>query len=209
MLVTAKPSPEVAVIDIGTERWSTRLFLLAVVAELLTEVRRIVINDGGDFVGMVSTDHIRKMLRLLHPEADQGEREQSIAPLPKAPNQALSEIVDRWHNVLKELPGQSSMEQAVQMTVTRTALLRCLGDGMRAGALQVVDPDQTTVLDLLRVLDYPNEFVPVVAEPASSNETRLPSHTRLRVINKTMLNAQLAKNSIDDMLTSPGLRFRL
>jgi hypothetical protein len=91
----------------------------------------------------------------------------------------------------------------------------------------VVNPDQTTVLDTLRVLDYPNDYVPVIREkvittgmaqpaeptepptaatPATPPPEASPQPT-LRVINKATLNAQLAKNYIDDVLTSLGLRF--
>ena len=72
--------------------------------------------------------------------------------------------------------------------------------------MRVVDPDQTTVLDLLRVLDYPNQYVPVVAEPVAPGRTS--TKTPIRIINKATLNAQLAKNYIDDTLTSLGLRLR-
>jgi hypothetical protein len=72
--------------------------------------------------------------------------------------------------------------------------------------VRVLDPDQTTVLDLMRVLDYPNQYVPVVAEPGAPDRTT--GRTPLRIINKATLNEQLAKNYIDDTLTSLGLRFR-
>jgi|SRR5215468_6629371 len=207
-LINAKPSPEVAQIDIATTWWSTRLYILAVVADLLTDVRRIAIKEGNDFVGMVSTSHVRKMLRGQHPEVDQFERDQVQPVLPASPSDALSEILRRWQNVLQEQPNQTVKERAVQITVSRAALARWLGDGMLGGGVRVADPDQTTVLDLLRVLDYPNEYVPLVAEPTTSNVGRPPVQTQLRVINKAMLNAQLAKSHIDDMLTSLGLRFR-
>jgi len=207
-LIDAKPTPEVASIDIATNWWSTRLYVLAVVADLLTDVRRIVINEGDDFVGMVSTQHVRKMLRNLHPEVDKFEREQLPLSLPASPTDALSEILHRWEGVLGEEAGQFVKEQAVQMTVIKASLVRWLGDGMLTGAVRVVDTDQTTVLDLLRVLDYPNDYVPIVAEPTVPNIIRPPDQAPLRVINKAKLNARLAKTHIDDMLTSLGLRLR-
>jgi hypothetical protein len=70
----------------------------------------------------------------------------------------------------------------------------------------VADPEQTTVLDLLRVLDYPNQYVPVVGEPRSPLQAT--GRTRLMIIHKATLNDQLAKSYIDDTLTSLGLRFR-
>jgi Domain of unknown function (DUF4062) len=207
-LVDANPSPLVAAIDIKKTWWSTRLYILALVADLLTNVRRIIISEGDDFVGMVSAQHVRIMLRSLHPQISQFEEQKVNLPLPMLAKDALSEVLRRWREVLNEQEGKSVMEQAVQMTVTRAGLVRWLGDGMLTRAIQVLDPDQTTVLDLLRVLDYPNEYVPIVAEPIPPNVVRTATHTKLRVINKAMLNAQLAKIHIDDMLISLGLRFR-
>jgi hypothetical protein len=207
-LVDANPSPLVAAIDIKNTWWSTRLYILALVADLLTDVRRIVISEGDDFVGMVSAQHVRLMLQSLHPQISQFEEQKVNLPLPIVAKDALSEILRRWRELLNENEGQSVMEEAVQMTVTRAGLVRWLGDGMLTGAVRVADPDQTTVLDLLRVLDYPNEYVPIVAEPTASNLVRTGIRTKLRVINKAMLNAQLAKIHIDDMLISLGLRFR-
>ena len=208
VLIGAKPSPEVAQIDIATTWWSTRLYILAVVSDLLTNVRRIAITENGEFVGLVSTHHVRKMLRTLHPEIDQFERGQLLPALPASPIDGLSEILRRWEAVLMEQPGQWVKEQAVQMNVTRASLVKWLGDGMLAGAVRVVDPDQTTVLDLLRVLDYPNDYVPLVGEQSGPNASGTSSQPPFRVINKAMLNAELAKNRIDDMLTSLGLRLR-
>jgi len=206
-LVTANPPPEVAIIDIAKTWWSTRLYMLAAVADVITDVKRIVVMEGSAFVGMVSPLHVRGSLRGLHPEIDQFERNQLVSPLPMDAKAALSEFLTRWRAALKQPTEQDvTQEQAIQMTVTSAALTRWLGDGFWTGAVRVVDPDQTTVLDLMRVLDYPNQYVPVVAEPVTP--TRTTSLTAIRMINKATLNAQLAKNYIDDTLTSLGLRLR-
>jgi hypothetical protein len=127
--------------------------------------------------------------------------------LPADAKNALSDILTRWREVIKQTNEQDTTpELAIQITVTRVALTRWLADGFWTGAVRVVDPDQTTILDLLRVLDYPNQYVPVVAEPVAPG--RSTTKTPIRVINKATLNAQLAKNYIDDTLTSLGLRLR-
>ena len=199
-LVGTTPSPEVAMIDIQTIWWSTRLYFLAAVGDLLTDVRRIVITEAGDFVGMTSTSYVRRMLGNLHPEIARFERDIS-KPLPKEPSDALSEVLLRWRRAFKEQERQTVREEAVQTRVTRAALTRWLGDGMLTAPLRVDDPDQTTVLDLLRVLDYPNDFVPVVGVGERSEPT--PS---LRIINRGKLDSQLAKTYVDDLMTSLGLR---
>jgi len=140
------------------------------------------------------------MLRSLHPEVNEFEQNEVVKPLPFSRAAALLELLNRWSAILQEQPGQWVKEEAVQMSVTKTALAQWLGDGMLTGAVQVADPDRTTVLDLLRVIDYPNDYVPIVA-------AKLDTPSGLRVVNKAMLNAQLAKIHIDGMLTSLGLRF--
>jgi hypothetical protein len=206
-LVTASPSPEVALIDIGTTWWSTRLYLLAVVAEFLTDVRRIVVTERGQFVGIVSPGHVRATLRAMHPEIDQFEQQKLVQPLPNDPVHALSVLLASWREVIKQPTETDTLvEQSIQITVTRAALIRWLSDGFWMGAVRVLDPDQTTVLDLLRVLDYPNQYVPLVAESSGNGSAATP--TSIRIINKATLNAQLAKNYIDDTLTSLGLRLR-
>lgn len=206
-LVNANPPAEIAVIDITNTWWSTRLYLLAVVADMLTDVKRIVIKEGESFVGIVSPTYLRGTLRSFHPEVEQFERKKIALPLPADGNSALSEILRRWREVLQQTSEQdTSREQAIQLTVTKTVLLRWLGDGLLTGAVRVADPEQTTVLDLLRVLDYPNQYVPVVGEPRSPLQAA--GRMRLMIINKATLNDQLAKSYIDDTLTSLGLRFR-
>src|SRR6266567_3427024 len=131
-----------------------------------------------------------------------------------------------------EQQHQTVREQQIQLTITQGALIKWFGDGMLTGAVRVANLEQTTVLDTLRVLDYPNDYAPVIQEkpptemaatpemgepPVTSSpiapvpcpqQPPPPANPTLRVINKATLNAQLAKNHIDDVLTSLGLRFR-
>lgn len=202
-LIAATPSPEVATIDIATTWWSTRLYLLATVSDLLTSIRRIVVMEKNDFVGIASTTHIRRMLSVLHPEIDRFERERAPLPLPtSSPDEALSELLRRWRDLLQEGEHETLKERTIQRTVTRASLARWLGDGLLTGAIRVVDLEETTILELLRVLDYPNDFVPMVEESVA------PSPQPLRIVNKATLNAQLAQTYIDDLLKSVGLRVR-
>ena len=52
-------------------------------------------------------------------------------------------------------------------------------DGMLTGAVRVVNPDQTTVLDTLRVLDYPNDYVPVYPRESYDRNGTTAVHYRL------------------------------
>lgn len=204
-LVRAAPAPEVAVIDISTTWWSTRLYFLAVVGELLGNLRRVLIRDGTQFVGIVSTQHVRAMLRNLHAELDTFEKKHAGKELPRDPSLALTELLNRWRSTLGNKNDEIAKEREIQITATRTNLSQWFGDGMLSSGITVDNPDETTVLDLVRVLDYPNDFVPVLADSRTQGEPDETAPT-IRVINKATLNAQLAKTHLDDMLTNLGLR---
>jgi hypothetical protein len=215
-LVTCKPAPEGAVIDLATTWWSTRLYLLALAADLLTDVKRIVIQDADAFIGMVSTTHVRTMLRLIHPEIEAFERNAvNTLALSRSTADAVRQIFDKWRESIQEQPHQTIREQQIQLTVSRVGLIKWFGDGMLTGAVRVANPDQTTVLDTLRVLDYPNDYVPVIREKVTTDVTDIvesvqppapsqpvpppkatpePSPT-LRVINKATQRAACQKTT--------------
>jgi len=65
------------------------------------------------------------MLRSLHPEVNEFEQNEGVKPLPFSRAAALLELLNRWSAILQEQPGQWVKEEAVQMSVTKTALAGC------------------------------------------------------------------------------------
>jgi hypothetical protein len=56
--------------------------------------------------------------------------------------------------------------------------------------LEIGDLRRASAVDILRLLDYPNDFVPVLTRPGGEN---VPTTSRLvGLVDKTALNARLA-----------------
>jgi hypothetical protein len=63
--------------------------------------------------------------------------------------------------------GARQKEEAVKAVLSADLLRRWFGDTMLQQPIQVPDLARATFIDLLRILDYPSEFVPVVSRLAT------------------------------------------
>jgi len=82
-------------------------------------------------------------------------------------------------------------------------LRRWCGDALLQQPVHVLDLARATVIDLLRILDYPSEFVPVVsrrAAPAPGAAGAEPPRDPIQVVDKSALNAQLAQSYITELM---------
>jgi hypothetical protein len=102
--------------------------------------------------------------------------------------------------------GEIAKEQEEKAKVVLTAdLLRGLfGDAMLQQPVYVSDLARATVIDLLRILDYPSEFVPVVSRRAPSTTQAAaasePPPDPIQVVDKSTLNAQLAQSYVTELM---------
>lgn len=150
--------------------WSTRLYMLAVLADAFTNVRRIAIVDtatpprDGDpdgrvsgFVGMLSTSTVARILGRLFPKLTDFESAvRTMATEGLDQERALNEAQALWHPLFSP-----SNEPTEKRDVTRPNLVSWFGDAMLVGTVDVADVESPTLLDVVRILGYPNEFVPV------------------------------------------------
>jgi hypothetical protein len=91
------------------------------------------------------------------------------------------------------------------MNVTGSWLVRRVGDGMLTDPVLLADPDQTSVLDLMRINRLSERLCPRGAG-ADGSGTRISRHCGY--ISKAMLNAPSARDRVDEMIPAgPGLRF--
>ena len=65
--------------------------------------------------------------------------------------------------------------------------------------LHIPDLQRASVVDVLRLLDYPNDYVPVLTRPAATAKGQ-PETERLDVVNKVALNARLAQSYVVELL---------
>ena len=103
-------------------------------------------------------------------------------------------------------------ESVDPVKVTRPNLTSWFGDAIVGGAIEVAQMDQTTLLELLRIMSYPMDFVPinakVVSDDVSSGDTTTPRWTQAPVtlIDKRALNDQLAQLYLAELMDRARLR---
>jgi hypothetical protein len=95
-------------------------------------------------------------------------------------------------------------ERSVKVVLTAELLRRWFGDAMLHQCVHVPDLTRASVIDLLRILDYPSEFVPVMVRRASpaSQAVRpfVPLGDLIQLVDKSALNAQLAESYVTELM---------
>jgi hypothetical protein len=91
--------------------------------------------------------------------------------------------------------------------LTPEILRRWFGEMMLTQPLEIGDLRRASAVDILRLLDYPNDFVPVLTRPGGDDT---PTTSRLvGLVDKTALNARLSRSYLVELLdrariVSPG-----
>lgn len=224
-IAEAKLDQPVLRIDLHDTWWHTRLFLLAALAERLTHVRRILIVDSAAtrsrdalgrrsaFVGLVSTSSVLGVLGPMLPlfETFMSGRSQ-VEPMSPDPRKAAEELLDAWSKAFTPQPqrgrgrtttsetpsntGEANHEQSVAITLTSDLLQRWLGELMISQAVEIQDLQRVSVGDLLRLVDYPGAFVPILKDrdPEDPPGVGIPE-----VLEKAALNARLAHSYLTEL----------
>jgi len=202
-ILSAGPQPALMV-DLDTTWWSTRLYLTAALAERLTNVRRFVIARGGAFVGLVSTRQVLSTLATTDPAlaavSEVLYRRRTMLPDADA---EIIEVFKLWSEAFAGTDPKQQ-EQAVKVVLTADLLRRWFGDAMLEQPVYVGDLARASVIDLLRILDYPSEFVPVVSRGPTSNAVGSiaapPQLGKIQVVDKSALSAQLAQSYVTELM---------
>lgn len=195
-------------IDLATGWWSTRLYLTSALAQRLTHVRRIVIVQNNDFVGLLSTERIISELEVTDTILSEVNKELLKRTTVVADaNADMKAVFDLWTATFaRHNPAQDARQQEhnAKMILTVDVLQKLFGDAMLQQPVYVSDLARASVVDLLRILDYPSEFVPVVSRRAASTTlaaaaTQQP-HDPIQVVDKSALNAQLAQSYVTELM---------
>ena len=208
-------------IDLATTWWSTRLYLIASLAERLTQARRILVVDtkpeavpapadvalpgpvqpaAERFVGQISTSAVLSTIGQKLPTLRMFA--QWLQSRPMGYNQVeveIHELLEGWRNVFADPPGTHAMEKAAKIDLTAELLRRWFGDAMLQQPMQIADIQRASVIDLLRLLDHPNDYVPVLIRhtPATANQ---PATERVDVVDKGALNSRLARSYLIELM---------
>jgi hypothetical protein len=207
-------------IDLTTTWWSTRLYLVASLAQRLTQARRILVVDTRPkkaaagaavvprapsqpaperFVGQLSTSAI---MAVIGPKVDAlGKFAKFLQERPLAYNRVeieVRELLDGWRKSFNDPQGTHVNESAAKIDLTAEVLRRWFGDAMLQEPMQIADLQRASVVDLLRLLDYPNEYVPVLTRhTAVAGQV---TTERVDVVDKAALNARLARSYLVELM---------
>jgi hypothetical protein len=151
-VATTARGMRVVTIDISTEWWSTRLFLLAYLLQSLTDATRILILKKSDFVGLLSVETIIKTLSTYHVELQRFDRKM------KRRSSVESDIVDEAQAIVRVFEAEFTPvdEFSVKLDVNEANLLRWFGEAMITSPIRIDDLSAASALDLVRLLDYPD-----------------------------------------------------
>jgi hypothetical protein len=208
-------------IDLATTWWSTRLYLIATLAHRLTLARRIIVVDTRPvawppaagvptstplqrveerFVGQLSTNAIVSAIGPKLPALRTFERWLQKRPLEYSDVDAeIGGILDGWRKAFADVLGVHANERTAKIDLTAELLHRWFGDAMLQQPVRIADLRRASAVDLLRLLDYPNDYVPVLTrhDPATEGE---PATERVDVVDKGALNARLARSYLVELL---------
>jgi hypothetical protein len=78
-------------------------------------------------------------------------------------------------------------------------LRRWFEEAMLQQPVHINDLKQASVVDLLRLLDYPNDYVPVMTRDSPAKDNK-PATERVDVVDKSALNARLARSYLVELM---------
>jgi hypothetical protein len=204
-IAAALPTQRVLKVDLQEVWWSTRLYLAAALAERLTQVRWLLIVDSGrrpdeeHFVGLVGTSAVLAVLARMHPQTTRFERAAARLQLPDDTAGAAHALIDRAWLPAFAGPGLDAYdaERQVQKTAADDRLQRWFGGALLSTAVPIADLGRASVVDLLLLVSYPSELVPV-----STSREVLPGasrHAVVDVVDKSSLNRRLALSYLQEL----------
>jgi hypothetical protein len=205
-------------IDLVDTWWSTRLYLIAALAERVTNVRRILVvrrvEDvqlaapvGSDarvrapveFVGLLPTSTIISTIGPMSPAF--GRFRTWLASQPLDENEDPRSTAERylhegWPRSLGSRGDPHAAERRLAVDVNPDRLRRWFGDAMLQQAVEVRELGRASVVDVLRLVDYPSDFVPVLSNRVLERDE--PTGI-IDVIDKAALTSRLARSYFDEL----------
>jgi hypothetical protein len=217
-------------IDLATTWWSTRLYLLAALAERLTQVRRILIvntasaeagattGGGGTaptmttaaaanasvaeerFVGQISTASVLSMIHPKYPALSIFQSSLKVSPTGFDDLHAEIEVLLKaWEDAFGDIPYVPTHEEEAKIDLTPELLRRWFRDAILEEPVHIADLQRASVVDLLRLLDYPSDYVPVLTRHLPEKEGD-PVSERVDIMDKKELNRRLARSYLVELM---------
>ncbi len=194
-VVSDARTERVVTIDIASEWWSTRLYLLAFMLSRLTGARRLLILDGGRFVGMLSLNTVLRVFAGLHPELIRFDRSHSKRSRVESDiNAEAGAIVALFERSFSARP-----EWDTKLVLSEANLRFWFDEALNTSPIRINDLSRPSAFDLVRLLEYPGGFVPVLSEGGDG----VPPI--IHVVDAEALSAQLARSYVAELLDAVGI----
>jgi len=157
-LVAASAAPLVKVIEM-IDRSDAYVGIFA-------QVRRILIvksnSPAEEFIGQISTAAIRFIIEAKLPVLEMFRGSLRARPtILDDVDQEINLVMAEWQGAL----GAQS-ERSIKVDLTPELLRRWFSEAMFQQPIHITDLERASVVDLLRLLDYPNDYVPVITRRA-------------------------------------------
>lgn len=177
-MVRAAGASGFLVVDLGAGNrwWSTRLYLLAVLLQNLTDVRQLVFSkEDGSFAAMASPSATRQGLRDSFDQLgqfDAGIREGVTADLDRE----IDRVVERW--------GRSVglLESSLKVDVRWQLLQRWIGEALIQRAVLIDPVSGMTITDIQNIVESLVPDVPVDWPQPTEESTASGRRGRLMVV---------------------------
>jgi hypothetical protein len=196
-VIRDQAAERVITIDISKDWWSTRLYLLAYLLQRFTAAQRILVVAGGSFVGLLPLSPAVRVIGTMHPQL---ARFEETVRRRTAELDVMREAEALVGAFATEFAAGGSVaaeqERAAMYCVTAANLARWFPDALLTNPLRLQRVDPASPLDLVRIFDYPGDFVPVIVEQAVAETEQQRCH----VIDKAALSVQLARAYVTDLL---------
>jgi hypothetical protein len=111
----------------------------------------------------------------------------------------IHNLLQGWYDAFGDSLGNHPNEEATKVKLTPEVLRRWFSDAMLQQAVYIVDLQRASVVDSLRLLDYPNDYVPVITR-RSPGRDELTASDLVNVMNKRALNARLARSYLVELM---------
>ena len=150
------------------------------------------------FVGLLSTSTIVRIMAPSDPKLRTFYRQlpgrrDGIANIVAEADTGIA----LWRKIFKD-----RYEEQIRIIFQPESLHEHFGDAMLQQPVEIDDLARATVVDLLRLLDYPSDFVPVISSRVTANAdaSAPPPAPRLDVVDKVALNARLSKVYVRELM---------
>jgi hypothetical protein len=184
----------------GEAWWSTRLYLLALLAQTLTGVRQFVFShDDGTFAGMASPETVREGLAAAFPQIADFDATVRSGKASKDTLRETQRCMDLWNDHMKP------EEEEVKVGVRPQLLAEWLGEGFIGRCMRLGPDDEVTVVQVQQIVESLVRDIPLESRtrrssdpgsnghPGAGEQSEDAEEIKLKVVDRDAFALELAR----------------